>query len=171
MKKTFFGLLLLCVAFLTSCDKLDELTSYEDSFSATFTFSTQNAAGEGVTESQEITSTLKEDLKKNKLDMDKAEAKLLDLLLVLNTPDVTFADLKSAELYITGNGSEQKIAWNNAIPETAGNTLDLEVDKNVDIINTLGSETIKFKIKFVSRNAIKTDASATATVNVKISKK
>jgi len=159
------------MAVLTSCDKLNELTSFEDTYSATFNFSAQSSAGAGVTESQEIQSTLKEDLEKNKLDMDKAQAKLVTVTLTLDTPGATFADLKSAELFITGNGNEQKIAWNTAIPETAGNTLDLEVDKNINILNTLGSETIKFKLNYVTRKAVETSATATASVTVKVSKK
>ena len=171
MKKTLLGLLVLCMAVFTSCEKLDELTSYEDEFSANFDFEAQETAGDGVKESDEITSTLKEDLKKNKLDIDKAEAKLLGSSITLNTAGVTFADLKSAELYITANGKQEKIAWNTDIPTTAGSTIELTVNKEVDILTLLGADTYKFRVNYISRNAIKTAANATATIKVKISKK
>lgn len=155
MKKINVVLMAIAILAFASCEKLKELVTFNIDKTVTITVPVKSEAGAAETASNNFSTNVQEELDKNGLDASKAEAFLEALTVEITSPaGKTFADISSFEVYIKANNTEKKIAWNTNITETAGATLDVELDKTIDLLTYINSSDIQFVAKYNVRNPI-----------------
>ncbi|RKR07932.1 hypothetical protein CLV91_2693 [Maribacter vaceletii] len=158
MKKIVF-LFCALIAF-TSCDKLDDLTKFDMEFDTSVViesavnvnlpFSVQSPDVETNSESEfEINDTRKDLIE---------DIRLKNLKLIITTPDDgDFTFLESLEVFISAEGLEDvKIASITEVPDTVGNTIDLETF-DIDIKEYIKKDVFSLKLETVTDKVITED--------------
>jgi hypothetical protein len=112
------ALVLVTFLLFSGCDKLKEaleISFTTNEIDATFTVN-PTPAGEYTSTQEVIQSDLKQQIKDNGGDIDKIKSiKVEECILEVVTPDRTFKEFKSADLYL----NTTKIGWIDNIPENS----------------------------------------------------
>lgn len=159
MKRLFLMFNIFFIA-LIGCDKIDDLTQFTIKYDNTviipsstginlpFNFFTPDI--ESNSESTFTSNSTKKDLIE--------EIVLTEMKLNISSPENgNFKFLKSIEIFISADGvSEQRIAWNEDIPENVDNNLQLEIS-NMDLKEFIKKEKFKLRLNTITDEIITSD--------------
>lgn len=155
--KSIRYLFLICLTAVSifACEELKNLVAVEKGYEVGITMPIKTTPGSGVALSNPINSDLQEIFDENNLNADNAKVTLKSLSARIELPETaTFKDLSELDVFLIANGKSTKIAWNSAIPETAGFSLKFEVDSEVDLLSFLLEDKIQFRVAYTTRSAI-----------------
>lgn len=146
MKKVF--LLLGLVALITSCDKLDQLTTFQFSRTGEFTIPATTVVGVPITlNTPDITTSYIQEFESNGMSTDNVEyIKLVGMKVGVKSPAGETLDfLKSVTLSISADGlAESEIASKSNIPNNGALELDFDVSE-VDLKQYMMKDNFKMK--------------------------
>ena len=157
-----------CVLFLSivsilltgGCDKIDELTQFEMEFNETVVIPSSTGIDLPFNIfTPDIESNSESTFSSNNTRKDLIEEILLtEMELTLSSPDSgDLGFLKSIEIYISAEGvSEEKIAWNENIPNDVGKVISLETS-SVDLKEFIKKDQFKLELKTTTDEIITSD--------------
>ncbi|MCG2460673.1 hypothetical protein K8352_07935 [Flavobacteriaceae bacterium F89] len=153
----FLGFLAL---FLVGCDKVDSLTQFDMNYDESIVIPAStgiNLPFDLFTPDMETDSESEfavNNTRKNLIE----EIVLKSLGLRITAPeDGDFSFLKSIEIYISAEDLEEvKIAWNDNIPENAGNELELETS-DIDLKEYIKKDSFKLRLHTVTDKVLTSD--------------
>lgn len=159
-KKLFPALLLAVFSLLASCEKLNELATFNISNTSSITIQ----ANSGINipfdiPSPEIRSSSEQAFKNNNTRAELVdEATLQSMDLKITAPaGQTFDFLNETEIYIKAEGlDEVLLASQYNIPETVGNSLSLE-SSGVNLREYIKKETYSIQTRIVTDKVINRD--------------
>ncbi len=164
MKFNFMLGMLLFSFFLSSCDKVDELTHFTMKQETETTIpSTLHVNVPINVWTPSIASNSTKTFESNNTHKNLIEEIILtNLELTISTEGASWDFMKSIEIYISADGvQETKIAWLYDIPQTGLKKLKLETSKD-DLKAYIKMDYYKLRTKTVTRQIISKD------INVKI---
>jgi len=159
MKKLLLTLNALLI-LLTGCDKIDELTQFNLEYSQTIVIPSSTGIDLPFNISTpEIESNSESTFSSNNTHKDLIEEiTLTEMKLTLSSPENgDFGFLKSIEIFISAEGvPEQKIAWNENIPDDIEKKLQLETS-DIDLKEFIKKEKFKLRLNTVTDEIITSD--------------
>lgn len=131
MIKKLLLIAVVCTVFLSSCEKLNELTSFKLNTKTSFTIpGQQTGLGEILSiPRQEVSTSSEQTFENNNTRADLVEeAQLNKLSLTITSPaNANFDFLNEVKIYIKAEGeSEKLLAYKENIPEDGSQVLALE---------------------------------------------
>lgn len=160
IKKLFPALIILVFPLLSSCEKLNELATFNISNSTSITIESNSGINIPFTiPSPEISTSAEQAFKNNNTRAELVdEATLQSLNLEITAPaDQTFDFLNEIEIYIKAEGLEEALlASKYNIPENVGNSLSLE-SSGINLKEYIKKETYSIKTRVVTDKVISRD--------------
>lgn len=160
MKKLFPLLLIIAVFGIISCEKLNELITFNIRNTSSLTIKANSGVNiPFVIPSPEITSSSEQAFKNNNTRADLVdEATLESLELLITAPDdQTFDFLNEIEIYIKADGLEEALlASRYNIPESIGNSLSLE-SSGLNLKEYIKKESYSIQTRVVTDKVISRD--------------
>lgn len=158
MKKSL--ILLLIVFSLSQCDKIDDLTKFDIDYNTSVTISSTFGIDVPFDIATPVITTNSEsefEVNNTKKDLIE-EITLSHLTMIITSPDgASFDFLNSIEVYINADGlEEKKVAWNEQIPETIGDVLELE-SSNIDLQEYIKKDSFQLRVKTKTDKLISED--------------
>ncbi len=153
-------ILILFALALTQCDQLDKLTQFDVDYDTSVTIS--STVGLDVPfeiATPEVTTNSESEFEVNDTRKDLVEEiTLKKLSLMITVPDDgDFDFLNDIEVYISADGlEEKKVAWKDNIPESIGNSLDLETS-DIDLQEYIKKDSFNLRIKTTTDKVITQD--------------
>ena len=174
MKKIILPLITL-VLLSIGCNKANELTKFDITYNTSIVIpSATNLSVPFDISTPDIATNAESKFEINKTSTDKIESiEVSKLQLTLNSPSgEDFSFLKSIEIYIDGEKlSEEKIAWNDNVSNTAGSSITLSVS-GTDLKPYILNENFKMRVRSVTDELLTADheigIKTTFTVDAKI---
>ena len=148
------------VLFMVSCKKMHKLTQFNMEYVEVVTIQSST----GINLPFNIYTPDVQSNSETKFDNNNTKKKyiehieLTDLDLTIQSPaGGDFSFLKSIEIYLSAPGlSEIKVAWNDNVPATTGNTLILQTINN-DLQEYLKQDTFKLRVNTVTDEILTSD--------------
>lgn len=173
-KKLFPALFIVVFSLLSSCEKLNELTTFNISNNTSFTIKSNSGINiPFIIPSPEISTSSEQAFKNNNTRADLVdEASLENLDLEITAPaGQTFDFLNEIEIYIKAEGLEDALlASKYNIPENVGNSLSLE-SSGVNLKEYIKKETYSIKTRVVTDKVINRDIDINAAMKFKVKAK
>ena len=145
---------------LTQCDQLDKLTQFDVDYDTSVTIS--STVGLDVPfeiATPEVTTNSESEFEVNDTRKDLIEEiTLKNLSLMITVPDDgNFDFLNDIEVYISADGlEEKKVAWKNNIPESIGNSMELETS-DIDLQEYIKKDSFNLRVKTTTDKVITQD--------------
>lgn len=159
MKLHFFTIITL-LFFVSSCDKIDELTKFDITYNQEIVIPSTSIINLPFSIFTPETSTNSEStFSNNNTNRDLIEdIRLTDLVLEINSPgDGNFNFLNSIEIYMSSeNLPEIKIAWKENIGNNSSSVLNLDT-LDEDIKDYIKKDTYTLRVETVSDETIRED--------------
>ena len=149
MNRFYLTLFALSALFLTACDEVDKLLTFNITKSQTFTVPAQIILPGAQIASLPLTvqSNAEEEFKNNKTQSSFVKDVTLDklILTVENPADEDFGFMRDIEIYIDAEDADEvKVAYLNDIPANVGKTLELNsTNENLDKYIKASSFTVR----------------------------
>lgn len=170
MKSKLIALSLFLALFISSCDAVDDLLTFNISNQTSITIENSspiNLPSEIIT--PEVTTNSSAEFKNNNTDTDRVkDVKLKSLQLIIENPeDKTFTFLKSIHLYISTTDSDEiELAYQDNINSTS-NRLDLIcTDKKLD--QYIKGDSYKIRTQVTMKESLTQDVTIKADMTFRV---
>ena len=158
--KKLLSILLLIFLISSGCDKISKLTQFNLEYDETVVIpATLGANIPFNVQTPDIETNSESSFSVNDTRKDLIESiKLTQMTMAVSTPsDGTFSFLKSIEVYISADSLDEiEVAWKDNIPNTVGNTLDLETTDS-DLKDYIKKNNFNLKVTTVTDELISSD--------------
>lgn len=170
MKSKLIALSLFLALFISSCDAVDDLLTFNISNQTSITIENSspiNLPSEIIT--PEVTTNSSAEFKNNNTDTDRVkDVKLKSLQLIIENPeDKTFTFLKSVHLYISTTDSDEiELAYQDNINSTS-NRIDLIcTDKKLD--QYIKGDSYKIRTQVTMKESLTQDVTVKADMTFSV---
>lgn len=177
MSQKVFPLLLLATAiFFSSCEKLDELTTFSINHSTSITVKSNTGVLNNIPitiKSPEIETSSEQAFENNNTRANLVDEAILETLdLEITAPaGQTFSFLNEIEIYINAEGLEETlVASRHNIPENIGSTLNLETSGE-NLQEFIKKEHYSIKTKVITDEALNQDVDIDVQMTFRIKAK
>jgi len=152
---------LISLSILSSCNQLDKYTQKDLDYSTEFTIPSPLEENKEYTiESEKIEPNLDNELKKYSSSIDLIEQlNIKEAILTIKDDDTkTFAFLKNVNLFIKAdNVGRKKIASKTIEAGKATGTIEMDIEKKLDLTEYLKQESISIEIVGTTNEAVTKD--------------
>ena len=173
MKKAIIFCFAIGLLALNACNKDEETVEFEFTQEYEFTMSTDSIS---IDTTIALTST---DIKSQLKEYSEANSSLVSLVQEIELVSINLesTDPSSQELNFienidvfmnSGTLSELMVASKNPVPTTTGNTLDLDVEQDVGVLQYLKNTNFKFRISLNQRSALPQETKVKVTGSFKV---
>ncbi len=148
------------IMFISSCDKIDELTQFDMEYETNYTISSSTGLNVPLElMSPDIESNSASTFENNNTKKDLVEEIRLEALsiVVLSPSNGDLSFLKSIEIYIEADGLDEKlIAWKDNIESNVGSSLSLETSGD-DLKAYIKKDNFQLRLRTVTDEVISQD--------------
>lgn len=150
----------VAILIFNSCEKLDKLTQFDIDYETSFTIPGTIGIGLPIDIiTPEVQTNSKQEFSGNNTKQELVEEIILKKMkLTITSPtESDFSFLNGIIIYLNAPGLEEtKVAWKDPIPESAGNSFDLETS-NADLKEYIFHDQFELRVKSKTDEVIDED--------------